>query len=67
MKQQSDLPKETTNIPVTSKSLCPKIAKKYGWVEAADPVYTGIKDLPWSCVFEGSVEFPKAWHEVADD
>lgn len=58
---------ETTKIPVVSGDLCAKIAKKYGWREADFPEFTGVKDLPWNCIFEGKVEFPKAWHEVDDD
>ena len=57
----------TTEIPVVSGDLCDKIEKKYKWKQARRPVYTGIKDLPWNCVFEGNVEFPKAWNEVDDD
>lgn len=58
---------EYTEIPVTDGGLCPKIAKKYGWDQLRRPEFTGIKDLPWNCIFKGKVEFPKAWHEVDDD
>lgn len=37
---------------VTSSDLCKKIGRKYGW-NLKRIERTGVKDLPYECVFEG--------------
>jgi hypothetical protein len=43
---------ETNRHAVTDPELCEEMAQKYGW-NLLGVEDTGVKDLPYDCVFEG--------------
>jgi hypothetical protein len=54
---------ETNRHAVTDPELCEEMAQKYGW-NLLGVEETGVKDLPYDCVFEGQqISFEDMRHE----
>jgi len=50
--------RKETRHAVAHPQCCRQMADKYGW-DLDVVIHTGVKDLPFTCVFKGECKFPK--------